>query len=362
MAAIRLLLPDPQNLQLVLFFMARAARFFDDGGLAIELSSPDAPNGARAMFDKTKPDAMLLPAPMLASMVAERAEIVVCANVLANDPINLVCSAKVAAERGLSAKRPLRERLSALKGLRLGIAPHPPPRLRALFASVGLSADEVVSVVTLRGPDQNHAFTNGEVDLLYAHTPFLEHAIVRDHGVLLVDQSSGEVPELSHRQFHALAFRRESLVSRRGDAVAMVRALAKAGQLLRVKNEEAGATLARSLPTRSDEEVRLIAKIYAPALPQDLTPSAEEITKSLLFYPEHMPKPDFTGRDLGPFVDTSIAKDAQDTLRDTPGATAASSDHALALGVGGAAVLTVAALLALRTRRTGKPRAQKKGA
>jgi len=342
-ATLRVLLPDAQNLQLILFFMAKAAGFFDDEHLAIETSSPATPNETRAAIDKDKPDVMLLPAPMLAAMVAGREEITVCANLLANDPINLLASAKIAAERGLSAKTPLKERLLALKDLRLGVAPHPPPRLRALFASVGLKVEDVVKIVTLRGHDQNGAFTNGEADLLYAHTPFLEHAIVKDHAVLLVDQSSGEVPELSHRQIHALAWRRDSLASRRPEAVAMVRALARAGQLLRDKNAEAGNALARSLPKREAEEVRLIAQLYSRAVPVDLTPSADEIGKSIVFYPEHQPKPDLTGIDLSPFVDTTIARDGQ--------AKSVAKDEKLVFGVGGAVLLSVAALLAIRTRK-----------
>lgn len=341
---LRVLLPDAQNLQLILYFLAKAAGYFDDEHLPLEQASPSMPNEARAMIDKEKPDVMLLPAPMLAAMAAEKQEIAVCANLLANDPINLVAAAKVASERGLSPKTPLRERLLALKDLRLGVAPHPPPRLRALFTSVGLRVEDVVKIVTLRGHDQNGAFTNGEADLLYAHTPFLERAIVHDKAVLLVDQSGGEVPELSNRQIHALAWRRSSLAARRPEAVAMVRALAKAGRLLRDRNEEAGATLARFLPARNAEEVKLVARLYAPAVPRDLGPRADEIGKSLVFFPEHQPKPDLSGIDLSPFVDPTIAKDAQAAPTHT-------ENHDVLLGAGGLALVSVGALLALRMRR-----------
>ena len=73
--------------------------------------------------------------------------------------------------------------------------------------SVGLDADKDVEMVILRGKEQNAAFHAGEVDALYAHTPYLEQAIVQDDAVVLVDQGRGEVAVLANRQIHCLAVR-----------------------------------------------------------------------------------------------------------------------------------------------------------
>ena len=69
-------------------------------------------------------------------------------------------------------------------------------------------ADKDVQMVILPGPRQNDAFGKGEVDALYAHTPFLERALLTQGGVLLVNQTGGEVPALAGRTVHTLAVTR----------------------------------------------------------------------------------------------------------------------------------------------------------
>ena len=97
------------------------------------------------------------------------------------------------------------ERLRGISGLRVGVALGPPTRLRVLFDSVGLDADSDIEMVIIPGADQNQAYEDGLVDALYAHTPYLEHAMVRQGAVILVNQSAGEVPELGgERQSHSL--------------------------------------------------------------------------------------------------------------------------------------------------------------
>lgn len=47
------------------------------------------------------------------------------------------------------------------------------------------------------------------MDAIYAHTPYLGTAVVEQDGVLIVNQSAGEVPELADRQIHMLVTTRE---------------------------------------------------------------------------------------------------------------------------------------------------------
>ena len=146
----------------------------------------------------------VLPRPIYLDSVGRGEPVLTFANLFQNDPINLVVRKEVAAQRGLSAGMPLAERLKALRGLKVGVAPGPPTWLRVLFESVGLDADSDIEMVLIHGDEQNSAFGEGRVDALYAHTPYLERALVEQGAVMLVNQSAGEVPSLTGRQIHTL--------------------------------------------------------------------------------------------------------------------------------------------------------------
>ena len=160
-------------------------------------------------------------------MISERCPWVLVANLLENDAINLVVRRTVAEERQLSKDLPLKERLKKLAGIRVGVAPNPPARLRALFAAEGLDADRDVEMVILRGREQNEAFADGRVDALYAHTPYLEKALVDQDAVMIVNQSAGEAPQLAVRQIHALLVSRRMANAERETVVALTRAIAR---------------------------------------------------------------------------------------------------------------------------------------
>src|SRR5260370_27132069 len=67
-----------------------------------------------------------------------------------------------------------------------------------------MNADKDVQLITIGGPDQVKAFADDRIDVLFAHTPYLETVLVQHDAVLLVDTSGGEVPILADGQIHAL--------------------------------------------------------------------------------------------------------------------------------------------------------------
>jgi ABC-type nitrate/sulfonate/bicarbonate transport system substrate-binding protein len=222
----------------------------------------------------------------------------------------LIVRKSVALEKGITRDIPLRERLEKLRGVKIGIAPHPPPRLRALYSSAGLDADKDATTIVLGGHRQNAAFGSGEVDALYAHTPFLEQALVHQDAILIVDQSGGEVKELTNRQIHALVFSRTFLANRRDDAVAMVRAIARAETLIRKSPTDAASALAKSFPQRDRAEVDLLARLYSSAVPASPIVSVEGLAPAVLFFPEGEDKPNLDGIDLATFVAPDLTRDA----------------------------------------------------
>jgi len=298
---IRVLVPDRGNLQYMSFWLAQD--FLREEGLAVELVVPPAPQQTESFFERGEADVAVLPPPVYVTLIAKKVPVVLVANLLENDPIALVVRRRVFEERRLDRHAPIRARLEGIRGLKLGIAPHPPTRLRAMYAAAGLDADRDVSLVILHGKEQNAAYRSGQVDALFAHTPYVEQAIVKDEAVVLVDPCSGEVPELAHRQIHALATTRAFLGSRRPVIEAFVRAIAKGQSLVHRSRPEALAVLRARMPERDPRELATIVDLYEPAIPKSPAVSAAKIPGAVEMFPAGMPRPDLTGIDLGAHVD-----------------------------------------------------------
>ena len=299
---IKVLVPDRENLQYMSFWVAKSAGYFQDEGIDVELVSPPAPQQTATFFEEHAADVAVLPPPVYVGLIANKRPVVLVANLLTNDPIELIVRRSVLAARGVGPEVPVKARLEGLRGIKLGVAPHPPTRLRALFASQGLDADKDVTMTILHGKEQNAALRSGQVDALYAHTPYLERAIVHDDAVVLVDQARGEIPELAHRQIHTLAVQRSLLENRRELVVSMVRAIALAQTLIHRAPAEAVSALAREMPDRDRRELETIVKLYEPAIPKTPAVRADDIPPSLTFFPAGQAKPDLSGIDLGAHV------------------------------------------------------------
>jgi len=150
---------------------------------------------------------------MFLGFMAGDKPILLFASLLANEPINLVVRKDVATARNLSANASLKDRLQAIKGLKVGLASEVAPRFRAIAARAGMDADRDFQLTVIAGPDQVQAFADGAVDVLFAHTPYLETALVKHGAVLLIQTSNGEVPELADGQIHASQPREQSRVT-----------------------------------------------------------------------------------------------------------------------------------------------------
>jgi ABC-type nitrate/sulfonate/bicarbonate transport system substrate-binding protein len=300
------LVPDGDNLQYLPFWVAKGAGYFADEGVVPELLVPEEPAQAIARMIAGDAPVAVLPPPVYLQLVADRFPIVLVANLLQNDPINLVVRRSVFAERGMSRSAPLRDRLLSLRGLRIGVAPGPPTRLRMLFSSVGLDADRDVKIVTRRGPVQNEAFGDEECDALYAHTPYLEKALDDQDAVMLVDQSSGEIPSLSMHQIHALVVRRDYLEAHRAIVASMVRALGRAEALVHADAAATEDAVLRALPGLERRHVHTIVGIYQPAIPDTPRVSAEGLAPALTLFPASRTAPSLAGVPLADFVEADL--------------------------------------------------------
>ncbi len=304
------LVPKDGNLQFMSFWVAQAGGYFAREGIDVELVSPPSPKQAETMFESGRSEAAVLAPPMYLRFIGNKAPIVLVANLLRNDPIDLVVKRDILEARHLSATMPLKERLTGLRGLRLGIAPHPPTRLRALFASEGLDVDRDLTLVTLHGNEQNAAFTEGRVDALYAHTPYLEKAIVQDGAAMLVEQTRGEFKTLANRQIHCLVFRRSVAAARPSVVLAAIRAIGAAEKSIHDSTTKTVDVLATAFPGRDRRELETIVRLYEPAIPDVPDVHVEDIAPALALFPDGLPKPDLGSIDLAPYVGTSLGAQA----------------------------------------------------
>lgn len=304
---VRVIVPSRDNLQYMSFWVAKGAGYFRDEKIELVLSIPPDPHLAKELLmEKDAPAAVLSP-PMYLELIGEQFPLVLVANLLQNDPINLVVRRSILIERKLSPEAPVAERLRGLKGLRIGIAPNPPTRLRTLFALYGMDADRDVKMVTLRKEEQNKGFADDRVDALYAHTPYLEKTILEQDGVLLINQSAGEIPQLALRQIHALAFTREFVDANASTVMAMTRAIYRAQQLIHADSAATVDALSREFPSRDRRHLEAIVGIYAPAVPESPRVSVDGLRPALSLFPATREAPKLDGIDLRMFVAPQFA-------------------------------------------------------
>jgi NitT/TauT family transport system substrate-binding protein len=350
------LVPDSDNLQYLAFWVAQGAGFFADEGVAPEVVVPEVPAQAIARFMVGEAQVAVLPPPVYLQLIADQFPVELVANLLRNDPINLVVRRSVFEARHMSETAPLRDRLLSLQGLRVGVAPGPPTRLRALFASAGLDADAVVKIVIRHGKDQNDAFAHDQCDALYAHTPYVETALDDQDAVVLVNQSRGDAPPLAMRQIHALVATRAFLDAQRPLVVSMVRAIARSERLVHDDRAAAEEAVLRALPALERRHVHTIVGLYQPAVPETPTVSADGLAPALALFPASRKAPSLDGVPLARFVVPDVFEEAAGArsgapvtvVTPPPGAWSKSrKSGVMALA---AAILTALALAASRLR------------
>jgi NitT/TauT family transport system substrate-binding protein len=314
--AVRVLVPNDNNLQWLNFWVAQGAGYFSDEGLQVQVTpggTGDEEGGRRvtqALIDGSA-DVIVQPRPLFLLAVGEQLPVIAFANLLRNDPINLVVHRDIAAERGLSSLSSLADRLAALRGLKIGVAPGPVSRLRVLATAAGLDPDTDIDIVTVPGEAQNESFGSRSVDALYAHTPYLETAVWEQDGVLLVNQSAGEIPALADRQIHMLVTTRQFRDANPEVLLRMTRAIYRAQRLIHADRQPTlDAIRASDVRLRAPAALELIVELYAPAVPETPAVSAEGALAELAFFPGRRAPPDLSGIDMTIYIDNGFAAQA----------------------------------------------------
>jgi NitT/TauT family transport system substrate-binding protein len=298
---VQVIIPDPHNLQDLAFWVALGGGYFREEQVDVELAISDTPADSRQLLAKRDAQMAVLPPPLYLELIGDRAPWLLVANLMQNDGINLIIRRSVAAARGISPSQPLVERLRRLKGLKIGVAPGPRTRLRTLFESAGLEVEDFVEPVILTGQEQNGAFAEGRVDVLFTHTPFLERALVEEDALMLVNQSAGEVPQLAFRQIHSLCARSTFAEANPALVRRMIRAIARAEKLIHSDREATIQAVKRAQPQFDPRLLQTIVDIYRPAIPATPAVSTEGLRGALRLYPAGKVPPTLPD-DLGPYV------------------------------------------------------------
>ena len=347
---LKVLVPEKDNLQYLVFWVAKATGAFDRQGIDLEvIVAPPATAGGgtppvEGMLENGEADAAVLAPSVYLRMIGAKAPIVLVANLFKNEPYALVVRRESAEARNISAALPLHDRVAGLKGATIGYPPAAYARLRALLASQGLDIDKDVHAKVLLARAQNDAFKDKALDAALLATPHLEKAVTSDGAVVMVNLARGEAPELASRQTHVLAVSRRTWQERRELINAVASAIAEAERLIHSAQGETVDALAKAFPGRDRRELETIVALYEPAVPATPEVRAEDIAPALSLVPEGVPKPDLAGVDLAPFVAADLRGSTETTRADAGGRT---RWIAIALG----ALALVAILLVVRRRR-----------
>ena len=129
------IVPEPRNLQLMSFWVADGAGYFRDEGIELVLDVPPTPGEVRELLAKSEAPIAVLPPPIYLELIGERQPWRLVANLLRNDPINVVVRRSVVLARKILLQAPVDERLRALRGVRIAVPPGPASRFRALPSS-----------------------------------------------------------------------------------------------------------------------------------------------------------------------------------------------------------------------------------
>jgi NitT/TauT family transport system substrate-binding protein len=316
LVAVRIEVPSASNLQFLTLWVALGAGYFQKEGLKPQILTASTPRATGQLLLHGDADVTVLPPPMFLGMMAENRPIVLFASLLANEPINLIARGDVVGANSLSRGTTLRARLQAIKGMKVGLAGEVAPRLRAIFAYAGMDADKDIQQIVIPGPGQVQAFADKKVDVLFAHTPYLETAIVNYGGTLLVDASAVTIPELTGGQVHALATTRELARAKPELISAVARAIYSAQKLIHSDRAAAVQALLIYGATEKDQHMLdAITEIYGLAVPETPAISLPGIERDVDLYPAHPTAPDFSKIRAADFVAPEFAARAVTTNR-----------------------------------------------
>lgn len=211
-------------------YHARAAGYFAEEGLDVEIITVAGGGGLQAVFAR---DAQFALAPGTYQLTAyERGQRVLAVmSILTRNAINVVMHKDAAREKGITDKKPLADKIRALKGLKLsGLAPgsFSYQVLVYYLLKAGLDPKQDVQIVGLgSAPALLAALEQRQIDGFAVGTPTPEAAVARGFGLMVVDNAAGEDPDFAEFMMDVLMALPETVKQQPELVRKVVRALLK---------------------------------------------------------------------------------------------------------------------------------------
>ena len=167
----------------------------------------------------------------------------------------IVVSKEVAEKYHLTADSPVEKRVQALKGLRITtVGPNAGPDLlvRYIAKREGWNPDQDLTLLPLSGPTALAAFEQNRADAIAQSSPTADIAIKKFGGFMLLDINNGGYPPLKDFPGGTLVANKNWLANNKPAAVAVVRALWRAMDMLHTKTAEAKAVLRKRFANVDD--------------------------------------------------------------------------------------------------------------
>ncbi|HEU5159620.1 MAG TPA: ABC transporter substrate-binding protein [Streptosporangiaceae bacterium] len=230
------------NVFLSALYVAKDDGLFAKEGLKVNIVEVESGNDSIAALASGKAQFADVGFEDLAELRKEGDDSVVMVHdILDRVTLTLVMRTEVARQKGVTGRSPLRDRLLALRGLKIGITSPGAPTdtyMRYYLSSVGLNPERDAELVPLGGGSALlAALEKGQIDAYHLSPPTPYVAAEKGFGVVLIDGPKGEVPELDRFDYTAFATSREWAEENKETAAAFSRALSAATQKVKSRPE-----------------------------------------------------------------------------------------------------------------------------
>lgn len=181
-------------------YVAQSQGYFADAGLDAALidtrgGGPDVQAVLAGAAEFTANDgAQVLPA------LQKGAKLICVLNLLNRSIINVTMSTGTAARLGVTEAMPFAEKVTALKGARIGVTR--PGSLtwqtaRANLINAGMDPDSDARIIGVGGAAAlAAALENDSIDAMYISVPIGDRVVARGNGITLIDNAKGEDPNI----------------------------------------------------------------------------------------------------------------------------------------------------------------------
>ena len=239
-------------------FLAKGIGFFAEEGLDVEIVDTPGARSVQAVLSKDA-DFSLAPGTYQISTHAQGQRLLSVASILTRNSINVVMHKAAAAERGITEKTPLAERIRALKGLKMsGVAPGSFSYQVLLYYILQAGLDPKTDV-TLVGVGSSGALLPAleqrQIDVFATGVPIPDAAVHRGFGVMLVNNAMGEDPAFQEFMMNVVMVRPDMVQQKPELVRRMVRALVRANRWIREHKPEEGLPHVRAFVPRLDPPV-----------------------------------------------------------------------------------------------------------